>query len=202
MKKLFLLLITTGFSVFCFAQDKAPVTELQRILRASFLLAPGVEMEFPLNSTSTILVTAFLEGAFRYDHVPEFFLYPEFPDLTAPLPEREFMYIVYPGIRVSYRYFYNFNSRVARNRRTTGNSGNFLAMDFITRFGDILRTEGFSPRDFISFSISPQWGIQRAFGSFHISCSIGPVLYYDSKGRYDFDYISLIFRIGFDLTRW
>jgi len=201
MKSIVISLFLIVGGLYCKGQDK-PIKELENIFRVTFL-APGIEVELPITGKSTMLVKAFLEGGFKYDYltVPPPF-YPYIPGVLNPTSEKEFSYIIHPGLRVAFRRFYNFQSRVATGRNVEGNSGNFIAIDLQTNFEDIIRTTGYGPKDYINFIISPQWGIQRAFRWFHLSCSAGPSLYFDTNGRVDFSYLSLIIRLGIDFKRW
>jgi len=186
MKKLLILLVSMPISVFCVAQDT--ITELQRIMRAR-IIEPGIEVEIPVNNQATIsMLSGFSVGFSRRGGI--------FYD------EPVVSFLLAPGIVLSYKYFYNFQSRVERNRRIAGNSGNYFGVSFRTGFPHIIRTGNFAPVDYFSFNIIPTWGMQRALGIFHLSLALGPGIYFNTKGDFGYSILVARFGIGIDVTRW
>lgn len=79
-----------------------------------------------------------------------------------------------PVIQTEFRYYYNLDKRAAKGKRTTNNSGNFIA-PVVNLFGPaIAKSENVTVANFASV-LGTVWGIQRNYGKkFNFQLSIGP----------------------------
>ena len=80
---------------------------------------------------------------------------------------------LYPGIETQYRYYYNFDKRADKGKKTSENSANYIAgVASITSgkpiIGDLEYTD-----DFAGF-VGPAWGLQRVYNSgFKLNLNLG-----------------------------
>jgi len=77
-------------------------------------------------------------------------------------------FIMVPAITLEPRWYYNLNRRASKNKRTDGNSGNFISIK-TTYHPDVVIGSLDNNVTFISdFSIIPTWGIRRNVGKHFI----------------------------------
>lgn len=143
MKNFCLPLIFFLFVFSSTAQDNTALTQSQ--WSATFLL-PGVEYETSVADNSTISLrlgtgVGYAAGMFR---------------------ETEFG--IYLNIRGQYRYFYNFQKRLEKEKDISNNSGNYLALHSALFNGKPIIGE-LETAAKISGLIGPVWGIQRVYNS-------------------------------------
>ena len=178
---LFLIRILTAS-----AQEQS--TELQRVLRAN-LLNPGFEYELPFSQKSVLAVnpgiginSSFVQSRFFVD-------------------DSGLTYFVSPFLDLSYKNIYNRKARKRKSKNLKYNSGNYWGIKFLTKFNDL--GIGTTDReDNIDFSLSPTWGIQRAYGNFHLLFEFSPSYYFDTKGNHYFFPLMIQLNLGFNLKEW
>lgn len=73
--------------------------------------------------------------------------------------------VLIPGIRVEPRWYYNLEKRIAKNRKITNNSGNFLALNvaYNPDWFYISSKENINVISTVAFI--PKWGIKRTVGN-------------------------------------
>lgn len=160
--------------------------DLQKIIRAN-ILSPGLEMELPLSNKSTISANAGIGISGSY--------------LNLSYTNSGIIYFISPFLDLSYKRFYNRDSRVTKGKNIFSNSGNYWGVRLLTNFKEI-DSENIIRKDDIDFAFGPTWGIQRAYGNFHLLFDAGPVYYFDTKGNSGFFPIALQLNIGFNLKKW
>lgn len=111
----------------------------------------------------------------------------------------EFNYAFTPSVAVEPRFYYNFNKRVAKEKRTINNSANYFALDgtFIPDLFTITDDEIDIVR---SFTLVPKWGLRRSMGKrFKFDFAIGYGVAF-RENRTD-DQFGLDVRIGYVFYR-
>lgn len=152
MKKLLLL----SFCLFSFvsinAQDQ-PFVE-NGMLSVNFLL-PGLEYETGLSNKTTLdLRTGIGFG-------------------LSGGSDRDTEYGIFLNAHAQYRYYYNFNKRLDKNKNIANNSANYLALNASFGFGEpIIGDLQVSPN--LSGVVGPVWGLQRYYNSgFKLDLNLG-----------------------------
>lgn len=70
----------------------------------------------------------------------------------------------FPFAELQYRYFYNLEKRVSKNKRTTNNSGNYVALSTAIHSGkSMFGNANYAEKYFAG--IGPVWGMQRSYKS-------------------------------------
>lgn len=171
------------FLVFFFPISAQTNPQTEKVWRLNFL-NPAVELEVPTGPKSTFASALGVGYGGGY------------PDLTGG--DSGFIYVITPFLEVQQKWFYNFDKRVANNKSTENNSGNFFSLRFITR-GPSIADNVIRSSDF-DFAIGPTWGIQRKLGkNFHLLFDLGPQYYFDTEGNGNFWPLMLQINLGFDL---
>lgn len=158
MKKIFSLLALV-FTLNFFSQTQS--TNSQFSLN---LLAPSAEYELSISDHSTIDMNLGVGFAYQY---------------SSTLGEA---YGFYPGLDAQYRYYYNLAKRIDKGKKTSENSGNYIAgVASITGgkpiIGDLEYTN-----DYGAF-IGPAWGLQRVYDSgFKLNLNLGLGLGFNDSG--------------------
>jgi len=89
---------------------------------------------------------------------------------------------LFPGVEAQYRYYYNFNKRADKGKKTSENSANYIAgIASITSgkpiIGDLEYTD-----DYAGF-VGPAWGLQRVYNSgFKLNLNLGLGLGFNEGG--------------------
>lgn len=143
MKKYFLPLLFLLFGFYSFAQDNTRFTESQ--VSATILL-PGVEYETPVSDVSTVSLR--LGTGFGY--------------ASGMFRETEFG--IFLGLRGQYRYFYNFQKRLEKEKNISNNTANYFGLHTHFSMDDPVIGNMDSASDY-SALIGPVWGIQRVHDS-------------------------------------
>ena len=184
MKKSLLILIFGLIATINYAQEKKNIST-EKVWRVNFL-NPAIELEIPTGQYSTFSSALGIGYGGGY------------PDLTSG--GSGFIYIISPFADFQYKWFYNLNKRIEKNRNTLNNSGNFLSLRFITRGNSI--AENVNRTSDFDFAFGPTWGIQRKYGkSFHLLFDVGPQYYLDTNGIGDIWPIMFQLNLGFDLKK-
>jgi hypothetical protein len=92
----------------------------------------------------------------------------------------------YPTMQLTsfYRYYYNFDKRNAKGKRTIKNSANYFGAMMSFSFWDATWSGNVSNEDYIPYwAAGPVWGIQRNYRShFSLGLTLGPMLSVGNKG--------------------
>lgn len=82
-------------------------------------------------------------------------------------------YGFFPGFEVQYRYYYNFEKRYDKGKKTSENSANYIAGIASITSGDPIIGDLQYTNDYGGF-IGPAWGLQRVYGSgFKLNLNLG-----------------------------
>jgi len=182
-KSLLSLLLILSFTTF-YAQEKITVNT-EKVWRVNFL-NPAIELELPTGEYSTFSSAIGIGYNGGY------------PDLTYG--GNGFIYIISPFVDIQQKWFYNLNKRISKNKTIDNNSGNFVALRFITRGNSI--AENVSRTSDFDFAVGPTWGIQRKYGeNFHLLVDIGPQYYFDTNGNGNVWPLMIQLNLGFDLRK-
>ncbi len=150
MKKILLLLFTFS-SITAFSQD-ASVSD-KSILSVNIVL-PGLEYESALSKETTLNLNLGFGFAYRSGVFGE-------------------GYGVFPAFIGQYRWFYNLEKRLEKEKSIDNNSGNYLALYAVAQSGEPLIGD-LSYRAKIFGTVGPAWGLQRYYGSgFKLNLNLG-----------------------------
>lgn len=128
------------------------------------LLAPSAEYEFSVSDNTTIDLDLGVGFAYHYSSI------------TGE------NYGFYPGFEGQYRYYYNFEKRADKGKKTSENSANYIAgVASITSgkpiFGDLEYENEYGA------FIGPAWGLQRVYNSgFKLNLNLGLGLGFNDDG--------------------
>lgn len=90
-----------------------------------------------------------------------------------------------PVINEQFRHYYNLEKRSLNSKKTSGNSGNFLALNAIYNFKSF-STKNNSDFNDSSFILAPVWGMQRTYEkSFNLSLNAGLGYMFHSDQTYE-----------------
>ncbi|MEZ7496374.1 hypothetical protein QO206_12815 [Leeuwenhoekiella aequorea] len=182
-KSLLSLFLILSFTTF-YAQETISVNT-EKVWRVNFL-NPAIELELPTGEYSTFSSAIGIGYNGGY------------PDLTYG--GNGFIYIISPFVDIQQKWFYNLNKRISKNKTIDNNSGNFVALRFITRGNSI--AENVSRTSNFDFAVGPTWGIQRKYGeNFHLLVDIGPQYYFDTNGNGNVWPLMIQLNLGFDLSK-
>lgn len=162
-------------------EDQQEFTE--NVLRINFL-SPGVEYEYAVSNTSTLSAGLGVGYGASY------------PFLSSS-EGTGFLYLITPFLDLQYKHFYNFEKRLAKNKNTAHNSGNFISARLLTRGSTI--ESNFDRTSNYDFAVGPTWGIQRSYGKFHLLFDVGTIYYFDTKGNGNWFPIMIQLNIGLNL---
>ncbi len=181
--KIYLLTVSLLFISLVSAQSDKNVEEQQ--FKINFI-NPGVEYELGIAKNQTISLGIGLQ-------------------FTAASVSTEFYYAFLPTLNAQYRFFYNMERRLGKDKNISGNSGNYIAASgtmfsslfFIGNVDDVTGSAGF---------IGPVYGIQRTYQKgFNFNMEFGVGLYFASAS--DFQTVdsgigpTISFSIGWVLGR-
>lgn len=163
MKKT-LVIICMTFSMLGIAQNDA--TSVKGQMFKAKLFMPGIEYEIGLTQ-KTSLNLAIGTGL-----------------SVIGGSNRDTEFGVFPVFGGSYRYYYNFEKRASKNKKTSFNSGNYLAL--VSSFtstepiiGDIEANIDYS------LAVGPVWGLQRTYNSkLNIDLQLGLGYAFDDQNNY------------------
>ena len=184
-------LIFVFFSIVCLAQENS--SNLERVFRVN-VLSPGIEFETPVSAKSTLSINPGIGLQGAYSNLS--YTYNIGQKTNNPLT-----YYIAPFLDLSYKTYYNRDKRQAKGKSLAFNSGNYWAIRLLSNFKE-LETHNMTRTDHTDFAFGPTWGIQRAYGDFHLLFDLGPVYYFDTKGNNGFFPIMLQLNLGFDLKKW
>lgn len=175
-----ILTIFLFVAVFAAAQQEHTTEKIWRVN----IINPSVEVDLPI--TSKIVQTAALGVGYSGSY----------PELSAG-GGSGFVYVISPFVDTQTKYFYNFNKRIEKGKNVTGNAGNFLSFRVFARGPSIV--DNIFRKGTIDVAFGPTWGIQRAYGKFHLLFDVGPQIYFDNVGNIGFWPVMPQINIGFNL---
>ncbi|MBZ9629336.1 DUF3575 domain-containing protein [Salegentibacter sp. LM13S] len=161
MKKILLL----SFCYFSFlsinAQDRASVEDG---LLSVNILTPGLEYEYGLTNATTLDLRAGSSAfAFGAGSSGKFFA-------------------IFPVFSAQYRYYYNFNNRIEKNKTVKNNSANYIALSGNLQSGKPIIGNIEYTEDYFG-TIGPVWGLQRYYSSgFKLDLNLGAGYGFDELG--------------------
>ena len=89
-------------------------------------------------------------------------------------------YAFFPAINGQYRYYYNFKRRLERDKRTRGNSANYLAASGTLFLEEVIVGNLDSGDGYFGF-VGPVYGIQRTYRKgFNFNLEFGVGYYFDN----------------------
>ncbi len=184
MKKVVLLLfISLSFSIEAQNSD----TGLQKVLRLN-IISPGVEFEMPITKKSTISVNGGVGISGSYLNL-------------SSVNGSGFLYFIAPFLDIEYKKIYNRDKRGSKGKKMEYNSGNYWGIRMLTNFKELYSYNVYRYAK-TDFAIGPVWGIQRAYGKFHLMFDAGMVYYFDTKGNGGFFPLALQLNIGYNCKKW
>lgn len=146
-------------------------------------LIPSAEYEVSVSENST--VDTMLGMGFSY-HDASYLNKPE--------------YGIYPQFEAQYRYYYNFRKRVEKGKKTSENSGNYIAVVGVFASGEPIIGDMQLNTDYSGF-VGPAWGLQRVYNSnFKLNLNLGLGMgFNDRDGAYLSPRIAI--QLGFKLGK-
>ena len=128
------------------------------------LLAPSAEYELSISDRSTIDLNLGVGFAYhRSSYSGEAFG-------------------LYPGFETQYRYYYNFEKRADKGKKTSENSANYLAVVASVTGGKPIIGNLEYTNDYGGF-VGPAWGLQRVYNSnFKLNLNLGLGLGFNDAG--------------------
>lgn len=115
------------------------------MFKANLLITPGLEYEFGVTKNSTL----------------DFRLGTGFAYVKVNNEEDYGVFLTFEG---SYRYYYNFEQRIAKGKKTSGNSANYVALTTFFSNGDAILGDVELSSDYLG-QVGPVWGFQRTYNS-------------------------------------
>ena len=113
----------------------------------------------------------------------------------------EFVYALAPAFRLEPRYYYHFNKRVKKQRKTIYNSSNFLSLD-VSYITDWFLIRNDDRAELITgLYIIPKWGMKRTFGkriNFEFATGLGYVFAENAESGL---ILEINLRFGFNFSR-
>ncbi|CAL67765.1 hypothetical protein [Christiangramia forsetii] len=128
------------------------------------LLAPSAEYEFSVSDRSTIDLNLGIGFTYQYSS-----LFGE-------------AYGIYPGFEAQYRYYYNFEKRADKGKKTSENSANYITGIASVTSGNAIIGDLDYENDYGAF-VGPAWGLQRVYESgFKLNLNLGLGLGFNDSG--------------------
>ncbi len=160
MKRLFPFLFFL-ISLSITAQDRPGVEK--NLFSVSFLL-PGIEYETRASNNTTVSLR--LGTGFGY----------------AAGMSRETAFGVYLNLRGQYRYFYNLEKRLGKEKKISDNSGNYFGLHSAFSSGNPVIGDLETIADF-NGQVGPVWGLQRVYNSgFKLNLFLGAGYAWNDRG--------------------
>ena len=186
MKTITILLLTFIFAISLQSQeaglkllsDVEQATDVEKGIMKLNFLPISFSYEFRVNKEMTMMV----EPSFNFNW------------------SANGLYYFSPTVTVFYRYYYNYEKRNMKGKRTAKNSVNYVGATMIFSFWNAAWSARLGPDDYIRyFGFGPVWGIQRNYKKhFSLAINLGPIVSYGNKGlRPDaIAYLTLGFWLG------
>ena len=175
MNYLATLAVSLLFSLGCVAQT---TTNDQFSLN---VLAPSAEYEVAVGNNSTIDLNAGVGLAYHY----------------SSMSGESFG--IFPGFESQYRYYYNFNKRAEKGKKTSENSANYIAGIASITSGNPILGDIETIADYAGY-VGPAWGLQRVYEkNFKLNLNLGLGLGFNDHEAYLSPLVSL--QLGFKLGK-
>lgn len=150
MKNKLLIILFFLLAIESFGQDTIKV---EKKLFKINIINPGLTFEKSVSNTNTVSLDGNLSFGGNYSS------------------NNGWQLLVSPLIRSQFRHYYNFDRRNSDNRKTTGNSGNYISICTSYYFKSF-NVEAFNVND--GFNLGGTWGLQRTYkSSFNINLNAG-----------------------------
>ncbi|MBW3467821.1 hypothetical protein [Arthrospiribacter ruber] len=161
--------------------------QTEDVLRVNFL-NPAISYELATGKNTTL--DASLGFGYNYSY----------PDLASgSIGGVQYTFAMFADIQG--RYYYNFDRREGKGKRTDHNNGNFIAARMLYTGPGVSQISSFDRFDNNSFAVGPTWGLQRTYGErINLLFSIGPIYYFDTVGNGNFFPLNLEINLGFNLN--
>ncbi len=126
---------------------------------------PGIEYEFAVGNDATLDFGAGLQ-------------------FVAAGSGANFYYAFIPALNAQYRYYYNMERRLEKNKRIEGNTGNYLALSGNLFTADVIIGNVESGTGTAGF-VGPIYGIQRTYPKgFNFGMEFGAGVYFQSDQNF------------------
>lgn len=156
MKKYILFLIM----ILCNNWIKAQNLSLNKNLFKMNILSPGFSFERKVDNNKSLSLDANLSIGFALNNV------------NTTNSNSNFIVLAAPFFRSQYRYYYNFQRRISKEKRIIGNSGSFLAFNSSYYFNPINNQKYVNNYD--GLTIGGVWGFQKTYKSnINIGANVG-----------------------------
>lgn len=161
MEKIFLLCFCFFSLISIHAQDQASV---ENGLLSVNILTPGLEYEYGLSNYTTLDLRAGIGLAYgKNSYSGEGFG-------------------IYPVFNVQYRYYYNLEKRLQKEKNIGNNSGNYVAISGAVQYGKPIIGDLEYNEDYFGV-IGPVWGLQRYYsGGFKLDLNLGAGYGFNESG--------------------
>ncbi len=184
-----ILLLFISLSLSVVAQDGD--VGLQKVLRLN-IISPGVEFEIPISKKSTVSVNGGVGFSGIYKNLGQY----DYLGYNGSI-----MFFIPPFLDVEYKKFYNREKRASKGKNLEYNSGNYWGVRMLINFKELYSYNVYRYAN-TDFAVGPVWGIQRAYGKFHLQFDAGMIYYFDVKGNNGFFPISFQLNIGYNCKKW
>lgn len=177
MRYIYIVIFSLLFvSYKCLANDTIAYTVKQKKI---CFINPGLELEIPLLRKTTLIVNPGIGYNISYPN-------------TSDFTSSGWLYLIAPFVDMQYRYYYNLDKRLKKTGNNN-NSANFISVKGLYRGKEL--TSNFTRTTDNDYSISLNWGLQRAKNKTYYNFNIGPMYYMDFKGNGGV-FLNLEFNIG------
>lgn len=137
----------------------------KQMFKVNLLLTPGLEYEVGISENATLdfrLGTGLLYVETNGDGESGIFL----------------------TLEGAYRYYYNFEKRASKGKKTSGNSANYVAMTTYIAHGDPILGDLDTDIDYVG-QVGPVWGFQRTYNSgFNLGLELGVGYLFDDNDQF------------------
>jgi transposase-like protein len=158
INKVFLFIILLSLSTKSFSQSKSTLNDIVKVT----FLNPGVSYEKVITKNQTLFGQAFMNTSLSVGY-------------SGALGNTSKIYLE-PAFTLQYRYYYNYNRRENKGKRTAMNSLNYLSPVLETVFSKkaILSNSYFEDKPRAINKLGVVWGFQRNYKSrFSLDLNIG-----------------------------
>lgn len=153
MKRTYLILILSLFSIIGYGQQNGDIPETTDQLSLNFLV-PSIEWEVGLTDKTSLDLK--IGTAFGF---------------AKSYSESNFGF--FPVLETQYRYYYNFHKRKSKGKKVSENSGNYITGVANIRSGNPIIGEMEIEDEYAVF-VGPAWGMQRVYNSgFKLNLALG-----------------------------
>lgn len=169
MKKLLILVMVCFTAVLAKGQAEQATDVEQGIFKINFLPI-AVSYEMRVGPQQTIMFEPGMGFNWSIDKVDNYY------------------FNFSPFLGFYYRYYYNFDARNAKGKRTARNSVNFVGVKALYMIYTNYANFGYDREGYKFMTVGPVWGIQRNYPkNFSLGINLGPALsLYPGGAKFDF----------------